>query len=109
MVADDSWRTDEVRALLATIVRLDAADEAEAFFRDLCTLTELRDMAMRWQVVRLLDAGLHYQEISHRTGASTATITRIAQWLRHGEGGYLRALDRARAAGELPSPAASVR
>jgi uncharacterized protein YerC len=42
---------------------------------------------------------MHYAEISHRTGASTATITRIAQWLHHGEGGYLRALERQRTGG----------
>jgi uncharacterized protein YerC len=44
--------------------------------------------------VRLLDEGLHYAEISKRTGASTATITRIASWLHHGEGGYRLLLDR---------------
>ena len=49
----------------------------------------------------LLDAGLHYSEISRRTGASTATITRIASWLRHGEGGYAIALEKARARGTV--------
>ena len=53
-------------------------------------------MAQRWAVARLLDAGLHYAEISQRTGASTATITRIASWLKHGEGGYRAALERLR-------------
>ena len=43
-------------------------------------------MAQRWAVVRLLDDGKHYAEISRTTGASTATITRIASWLHHGEG-----------------------
>lgn len=106
MAGDDSWRTEEFQALLDAILRLDDRAEAEAFFRDLCTIGELRDMAMRWQVVRLLSDGLHYQEISSRTGASTATITRIAQWLRHGEGGYVRAVEKARAAAgaSLPYP-----
>jgi TrpR-related protein YerC/YecD len=84
----DDWRTSDVKALFETILRLDDLDETERFFRDLCTLTELRDMAQRWAVVRLLDGGLHYAEISRQTGASTATITRIASWLNHGEGGY---------------------
>ena len=44
----------------------------------------------------MLDGGLHYAEISKRTGASTATITRIASWLRHGEGGYQAMLTRLR-------------
>ena len=43
---------------------------------------------------RLLDAGMHYAEISRTTGASTATITRIASWLNHGEGGYRAMLDK---------------
>jgi TrpR-related protein YerC/YecD len=90
----EAWRDEATRSLLETIVRLEDVDEAAAFLRDLCTLGELHDMAQRWAVVRLLDEGMHYAEISHRTGASTATITRIAQWLHHGEGGYLRALER---------------
>ena len=45
-------------------------------------------MAQRWAVARQLNEGRHYAEISRATGASTATITRIASWLNHGEGGY---------------------
>ncbi len=94
MTADDSWRTDDTAALFDAILRLETPAEADRFFRDLCTIGELRDLAMRWSVARLLDQGLHYAEISARTGASTATITRIASWLRHGEGGYRLMLDR---------------
>jgi len=94
MTADDSWRTPEARALFDAILRLETPDETESFFRDLCTLGEIRDLGMRWSVARLLDQGLHYADISSRTGASTATITRIASWLRHGEGGYRLMLDR---------------
>ena len=104
------WRTPDVEALFNAILQLDARDEAERFFRDLCTLNELRDMAQRWAVVRLLGAGLHYAEISKRTGASTATITRIASWLNHGEDGYRRALARLKDAdGATPSPAGPAR
>jgi TrpR-related protein YerC/YecD len=91
-----SWRTLIVDALFEAIVRLDDRDEAARFMRDLCTLGELRDMGQRWAVVRMLDQGLHYAEISQLTGASTATITRIASWLNHGEGGYRSMLDRLR-------------
>ncbi len=94
MTTETSWLTDDMRTLLDAIVVLDDVDEAADFIRDLCTLGELRDMSQRWAVVRLLDAGLHYGEISRQTGASTATITRIASWLYHGEGGYRRMLDR---------------
>jgi TrpR-related protein YerC/YecD len=86
-----------VEALLGAIVELDERDEAARFFRDLCTLGELHDLGQRWAVVRMLDQGLHYAEISRLTGASTATITRIASWLNHGEGGYRAMLDRLRA------------
>ncbi len=90
----DAWRTPEATALLEAVLRLETVGEAESFFRDLCTLGELHDLAQRWAVARLLDEGLHYAEISRRTGASTATITRIASWLNHGEGGYRMMLDR---------------
>lgn len=96
MNAAEAWRNEAVGELLEAILRLETPDEASAFFRDLCTLGEIHDMAQRWAVVRLLAAGMHYAEISHQTGASTATITRIAQWLHHGEGGYTAALERLR-------------
>jgi TrpR-related protein YerC/YecD len=90
----DDWRTPDVEALFTAILRLDDVEETERFFRDLCTLSELRDMAQRWAVVRMLESGMHYAEISRTTGASTATITRIASWLNHGEGGYRAMLDK---------------
>lgn len=83
-----------MQELFGTIVSLETKAEAERFFRDLCTLSELEAMAHRWQVVRLLEQGLPYLEIAERTGASTTTVTRVAHWLRHGEGGYRLALDR---------------
>ena len=92
------WRTPDSQALLSAIIRLESPKEAERFFRDLCTLQELHDMSQRWAVVRLLDAGWHYAEISRQTGASTATITRIASWLNHGEGGYRAMLAKAKQA-----------
>lgn len=89
-----SWRTTEIKDVLEAVLRLETHEEAERFFRDLCTISELGAISHRWQVARLLDQGLPYQEISRRTGASTTTVTRVAHWLRHGEGGYRLALDR---------------
>src|SRR5207244_5436771 len=83
----DDWKTDDAGALFDAILRLDRRESAERFFRDLCTLTEIRDMAQRWAVVRLLAESMHYAQLSRQTGASTATITRIASWLNHGQGG----------------------
>jgi TrpR-related protein YerC/YecD len=89
-----AWATKEMRELFDAIRSLETRAETEAFFRDLCTLSELEAMAHRWQVARLLEQGLPYLEIAERTGASTTTVTRVAHWLRHGEGGYRAALDR---------------
>ena len=80
--------------LFAAIRSTKTQDELESFLRDLCTLQELETLAHRWQVAKLLDEGLPYLEVAERTGASTTTVTRVAQWLRHGEGGYRLALDR---------------
>ena len=90
-----SWATVEIDDLLETILRLESLDEAERFFRDLCTLAELEAMAHRWHAAKLVDQGLPYHEVSRQTGASTTTVTRVAHWLRHGEDGYRLALDRA--------------
>jgi TrpR-related protein YerC/YecD len=67
-----------------------------AFLRDICTTAEIDAMGQRLQVARLVNEGVSYQEISRRTGASTATVTRVAQWLHHGEGGYAAVLKRSR-------------
>jgi len=83
-----------MRDLFKAISNLESRQEVEIFCRDLCTLAELQAMAHRWQVVRLLEQGLPYVEIAQRTGASTTTVTRVAHWLRHGEGGYRLALER---------------
>jgi TrpR-related protein YerC/YecD len=83
-----------MKELFDAISSLETRRELEAFLRDLCTLSELEAMAHRWEVARLLDQGLPYVEIAQRTGASTTTVTRVAHWLHHGEGGYEVALER---------------
>ena len=83
-----------MRELFDAMLALETRAEMERFFRDLCTLSELEAMAHRWQVARFLERGLPYLEIAERTGASTTTVTRVAQWLRRGEGGYRLALQR---------------
>lgn len=92
---DDDWRNESTAALMDSIVALETRDEAARFFRDLCTRHELDEMSSRWDVVRRLAEGRSYRDIHDLTGVSTATITRISQWLRHGTGGYREALERA--------------
>lgn len=82
--------------LADAVVSLRTRDEARRFLRDLCTLPELEALAHRWQTALLLEEGLPYLEIAERVPTSTATVTRVAQWLRHGTGGYRIALDRTR-------------
>jgi len=89
-------RDPRVKELFEAIVHLEDSVECARFFRDLCTLTELKAMAERWQVAQMLSEDITYRKISERTGASTATITRIARWLKYGEGGYRIMLERVR-------------
>ena len=80
--------------LFTTIAALKTPQETQAFLRDLCTRAELDAMAHRWQVAQLLEEGLPYLEVAQKTHTSTTTVTRVAQWLRNGEGGYRLALAR---------------
>ena len=90
------WPTKQHRELFGAIASLQSRDEAERFLRDLCTRSELDAMAHRWEVAKLLEEGLPYLEVARRAHASTTTVTRVAQWLRNGEGGYALALRRLR-------------
>lgn len=96
--ADHTDRGEAVPGLAAladALTSLRTQDEVARFLRDLCTLPELEALAHRWQTALLLEQGIPYVEIAARVPTSTATVTRVAQWLRHGAGGYRIALDRA--------------
>ena len=82
--------------LAAALASLRSDDEARLLLRDLCTPAEVRTLAERWQVARLLDAGqLTYREIHDVTGVSTTTIVRVARFLKEEQnGGYRLLLDR---------------
>ena len=82
--------------LADAFLSLRTRDEVRRFLRDLCTLPELEALGHRWQTAVLLEQGIPYLEIAERVPTSTATVTRVAQWLRHGTGGYRIALERAR-------------
>jgi TrpR-related protein YerC/YecD len=90
----DTWRTPEVDDLCDAFLCLQSREEVGAFLRDLCTAAELEAMAHRLAAARLLDTGLPYYQVAERVGGSTTTVTRVAQWLRRGEGGYRLVLDR---------------
>ena len=76
------------------ILKLQSEEECYSFFRDVCTQTELRAMEQRFEVARLLTQGMVYNEILERTGASSATISRVARSLNDSDGGYERVFER---------------
>jgi TrpR-related protein YerC/YecD len=80
--------------LAEAVLAVRTQEEAQRFLRDLCTLPELEALAHRWQIVLLLDEGASYVDIAERVPTSTATVTRVAQWLRRGTGGYALVLGR---------------
>lgn len=90
----DSWMTNETVELARAVAALRDEGEALRFLRDLCTIRELQEFGQRWHVARLLAEGIPYHEISERTGASSATISRVNQWLRYGRGGYAALIER---------------
>lgn len=83
--------------LYNTILSLRDTDECRRFFEDLCTVTELRAMEQRLEVALLLDEGLIYNDILERTGASSATISRVNRSLNYGANGYRSVMERMRA------------
>ena len=80
--------------LYRAILALETEEECYAFFQDLCTIAELRSMEQRYEVATLLNNGLIYNDILERTGASSATISRVNRSLLNGAGGYENVLER---------------
>ena len=74
--------------LYKAILQLQNEEECYEFFQDLCTVAELRSMEQRFEVASLLDDGMIYNDILERTGASSATISRVNRSLSYGAGGY---------------------
>ena len=84
----------DIDELYAVITRLEDLDECRKFFRDLLTETEIRELAERWKVARMLWQGVPYTSIEEETGLSSRTIARVHKWLKRGKGGYIMMLRR---------------
>lgn len=84
-------------ALYESILELQSLEECCAFFDDLCTIGELRSMEQRYDVARLLDEGLVYTEILEKTGASSATISRVNRIFSFGTGAFKTMIERHKA------------
>lgn len=78
----------KLNELIEVITDLESPEVCKRFFTDLCTPQELKSLSDRWEVAKLIYQQVPYRKISELTGASTATITRVARSLLHGESGY---------------------
>ncbi len=83
--------------LYKAILQLKDEKECYEFFQDLCTVSELRSMEQRFEVASLLDDGMIYNDILEKTGASSATISRVNRSLSYGTGAYARLFQRMKA------------
>ncbi len=81
-------RSDPESDLYRAILKLRTVDECYDFFSDLCTFSELKAMEQRFELAKLLNEGLIYNDILERTGASSATISRVNRTLNYGTDAY---------------------
>lgn len=81
-------KDSEIDNLFEAILKLENIEECYKFFEDLCTVTEIKSLAQRLHVAKLLKEKKTYGEIESKTGASTATISRISRALNYGSDGY---------------------
>lgn len=88
---------DQTALLFDAVLSLKTPEECRAFFQDLCTVAELKALSQRLEVAKLLDDGLIYNDILQRTGASSATISRVNRALQYGSDGYKTVLPRLKA------------
>ncbi|MBR6222529.1 MAG: TrpR YerC/YecD [Lachnospiraceae bacterium] len=87
-------RTDAVKRLFEAIKTLENEEEYFEFFEDICTVNELLSLAQRFEVACMLKDNCTYHEVAEKTGASTATISRVNRSLNYGNGSYDMVLDR---------------
>ena len=86
--------TEAVDRLFDAILSLETREECYKFFEDVCTVNEILSLAQRFEVARMLTQGNTYLDISEKTGASTATISRVNRSLIYGNDGYKMVFER---------------
>lgn len=91
---NDKLQDENIDALFRAVLSLRSTDECYRFFEDLCTVPELKAMSQRLAVARMLTQRHIYSDIVAQTGASTATISRVARALNYGSDGYHLVFDR---------------
>lgn len=85
-------RNENMDKLIQGILSLKNPDDCYAFLEDLCTVSELKSMEQRFTVATMLTEGMQYSEIVCKTGASTATISRVNRALMYGADGYQKVI-----------------
>ena len=85
---DPKWRDEQTDNLCRAFLKLKDIGEGYDFLEDLATIGEIKSMAQRLEVARLLSQSKKYPEVVNETGASTATISRVKKCLEYGTGGY---------------------
>ena len=88
------FKVDKYNELFKAILKLESIGDCQKFFEDVCTINELEAISQRLEVAELLVSGKSYQEVSQKTGASTATISRVNKCLNYGAGGYKLVIDK---------------
>ena len=86
-------KQQQSQKLFEAIVKIQDAEECRAFFEDLCTVSELKEMSKRLYAARMLKDNCIYTDIAAQTGLSTATISRVNRCLKYGSDGYVRVLE----------------
>lgn len=81
-------KTEAVDHLFEAVLTLKSPEECYAFFEDVCTVNELLSLSQRYEVAKMLREKKTYLDIAERTGASTATISRVNRSLNYGSDGY---------------------
>lgn len=84
----NDFSMEQFDGLFEAVLKLKDVDECRKFFEDVCTIKELVAIDQRLEVAKMLAAGESYQEVSKKTGASSATISRVSKCLGYGAGGY---------------------
>lgn len=95
-----NYRDHLMDQLIKVIVNLKDEEQCYNFFEDICTISELKALAQRLEVARMLDEGCRYEAIVEKTGASTATISRVKRSLVYGADGYNSVMDQLRGSQE---------
>ena len=91
---NDKLKAFSCDMLFSSILELKNISECYKFFEDICTVNELKSLAQRLEVAKMLTDGETYSAIVQKTGASTATISRVNRALNYGSGGYKIILNR---------------